>query len=351
MKSAGKKLPVNDLDDILARTAEVWPALAGARIFVTGGTGFIGTWMIESLIRANERNGLGVEISILSRDPEAFLRKAPHIRGAGGIEFVVGDVRNFEFPSKRFTHVIHAATAASAQMNLERPLEMIDTIVSGAARVFEFAGTCGAHTVLHTSSGGVYGSQPSTLERIAEDYAGAPDPLDPLAAYSEAKRLAEMIGSIGSRKYGYSHKVARITALVGPLLPLDIHYALGNFIGNAVRGEPVEIKGDGTPVRTYLYIADLVAWLWIIMCKGDSNRPYNAGSDRPISLLEAAREVARLHGGGLKVSVGREPVRDGRPNRYVPSTDRARAELKLEQWTDFETAVRKTLDWHGSTAP
>jgi dTDP-glucose 4,6-dehydratase len=291
-----------------------------------------------------------MEVVVLTRDTKAFLTKAPHLTGAKGLSLVLGDVRSFNLPKERFTHVIHAATTANGQMNLERPLEMIDTIVNGAARVFDFAGACGAKTVLHTSSGGVYGSQPDGVPFMSEEYNGAPNPLDPLAAYSEAKRLAEMMGSISSRKYGFDHKVARITALVGPHLPLDIHYALGNFIGDALRGEPIRIKGDGSPVRSYLYIADLIAWLWVVMVRGLTNRPYNAGSEVPISLLEAARAVARIQGGSLGIEVAGKPMRDGRPSRYVPSTERARTELGLLQWTDFDGAIRKTLDWHRAKA-
>lgn len=334
-----------DLDHIMAHTPGVWPEFDRARVFVTGGTGFIGTWLLESLFWARRRLDLDLSVTVLTRDPSAFARKAPHLAGEKGLDFVVGDVRSFAFPEQRFTHVVHAATAASAKLNLEEPLEMFDTIVGGARRVFEFAGRCGARSVLHTSSGGVYGQQPADLPQVPEDYPGAPDPLDRHAAYSEGKRMAEMIGSIESERLGYAHKVARITALVGPHLPLDIHYALGNFIRDALAGGPIRILGDGTPCRSYLYIADLAAWLWVIMVRGASNRPYNAGSDRGISLLEAARAVNRACGGNLEITVAKRPMNDGRPVRYVPSTQRARTELGLEQWIDLDTALRRTFDW------
>ena len=335
-----------DLDSILEHSGDVWGDLKGARIFLTGGTGFIGTWLLESLVWANDRLSLGANAVVLTRNRPAFMRKAPHLASSPAVSLVEGDVRSFEFPEGNFSHVIHAATAASAKLNLEEPFEMISTIVDGGRRVFDFVGSCKAPKVLQTSSGGVYGRQPDSIELITEDYLGAPDPMDPYAAYSEAKRLSEMIGRIASEKFGFEHKVARITALVGPHLPLDAHYAMGNFIRDALAGGPIRIRGDGRPQRSYLYIADLVAWLWVILVRGKSNRPYNAGSDRPIALRDAAEVVRRIHGVSSEVVVENGSMRDGRPDRYVPSVERARAELGLCQWVDLDTAVRKTLAWH-----
>lgn len=346
MKSIHPSLLREDLDFILGCRPEIWKELSGARIFITGGTGFIGTWLVESLLWARRYAAIDVEVTVLSRDPSTFFCKVPHLNNDPALRFVVGDVRNFKFPNASYTHVVHAATAASAKLNLEKPTEMVDTIVNGSIRVFEFAERCGAKTVLQTSSGGVYGPQPSDMSHISEDFKGSPDPLDPYAAYSESKRLSEMIGSVGSRKFGFEHKVARITALVGPHLPLDIHYALGNFIRDAMLGQTIEIKGDGSPIRSYLYVADLMVWLLVIMLKGQNNRPYNVGSEIGISLSDLARLVVGVRGVKLAVSVANCPPQDGRPNRYVPSTRRAREELGLCQWTDLESSIRKTFDWH-----
>jgi dTDP-glucose 4,6-dehydratase len=346
MLNVSKHPLASDLDNILEHTADIWKELQGANIFITGGTGFIGTWLVDSLVWGRRRYGIDFGMTILTRNRLAFEAKVPYLSDESRLDYVLGDVRTFRFPKQSFTHVIHAATAASAKLNLEEPYEMVDTIVSGGKRVFEFAGQCGSKCVLHTSSGGIYGKQPSELLKVSEEYYGAPDPMDPFAAYSESKRIAEMIGRIGSDRFGYAHKVARITALVGPRLPLDIHYAIGNFIRDAMSGGPIRILGDGSPVRSYLYVADLVAWLLVIMIKGSSNRPYNAGSDQGISLLEAATAFKRVYGTPIEIVINNQLIRDGRPNRYVPSVDRAHNELGLKQWTDLDSALRKTFDWH-----
>lgn len=341
----------SDLNDILSRTEAEWAALRGSRIFLTGGTGFIGSWLLESLAWANDRLDAQVDVTVLTRSPGAFARKAPHLMQNPAFRFKTGDVRDFAYAGEQYTHVIHAATAASAQLNTEQPFEMIDTIVDGTRHVLDFTVACKARCFLHTSSGGVYGRQPPTLPTVPEDYAGAPDPMDPWSCYSEGKRMAELLGMLYSRRHGFEHKIARITALVGPHLPLDIHYAMGNFIRDAMRGGPIRIGGDGTPYRSYLYIADLITWLWVILVRGVSNRPYNAGSEEAISILDTARAVNTVCGGGCDIQVAQTPVSGAPAARYVPSTRRAQVELGLRQWTDLPTGIRRTVDWQRSVRP
>jgi len=335
----------DDLDHILAHTEAEWLALKGGRIFLTGGTGFIGTWLLESLAWARDQGRTDAEVTVLTRDPDAFRGRAPHLARHSGIRFLTGDVRTFQFLGESFTHVIHAATAASAKLNTDEPLVMIDTIVEGTRHTLEFAAACGAKVVMQASSGGVYGRQPTSMMRVDEDYPGAPDPMDPWSCYGEGKRMAELLGTVYARRHGFEHKIARITALVGPHLPLDIHYAMGNFIRDALRGGPIQINGDGTPSRSYLYIADLIIWLWAILVRGACNRPYNAGSEEGLSILDTARAVNSVFGGQCQISVAKTPTPGAPPARYVPSTQRAQRELGLQQWVSCEEGIRRTVEW------
>src|SRR6266567_1467483 len=124
-----------DLDGVLAEGRKAFLALRGARLFVTGGTGFFGGWLLESLVRANALLDLRAEAVVLTRDPEGFRARRPHLAAAPGVSLLRGDVTDFAFPPGRFTHVVHAATPASAKLNLEQPLLMLDTIVAATRRV------------------------------------------------------------------------------------------------------------------------------------------------------------------------------------------------------------------------
>ncbi len=335
---------------MLAHTRDDWAELRGRRLFMTGGTGFFGAWLIETFLWANERLDLGAELLVLSRDPAAFLRKMPHLAGQPGLGFHTGDVTSFEFPQGHFSHVIHAATAASATLNDQAPLVMVDTVVTGTRRTLDFARRVGAKKFLLTSSGAVYGRQPPDTVHVSEDYCGGPDPLDPASAYGEGKRLAEHLCALYARCYGMEIKIARGFAFVGPYLPLDAHFAIGNFIGDVLAGRPITVGGDGTPLRSYLYAADLAIWLWTILFRGMSCRAYNTGSDAEISIAELARMVAETLAPGTEVRLA-QPAPSGQPRHiYVPETRRAREQLGLDVHIPLDEAIRRTGRWYQDLA-
>ena len=329
-----------DLDAVHAALAPLWPRLAGARIFVTGGTGFIGRWMLEALARAD----VDAELVVLTRDPAAFAERAPQL--AGRVTLLRGDVLEFDPPKGRFTHVIHAATDASAALNARDPLRMFDTIVTGTRRTLDFARTSGAGRVLYLSSGAVYGAQPPEVTHVAENWHGGPDPRDPRSAYGEGKRAAEMLCAIYARQFGLEVVNARIFALLGPLLSLDIHFAAGNFIRDAMAGATIRVEGSGQAVRSYLYAADLTVWLWTLLLEGRAGETYNLGSEEAVSIADLARRTAATLGGPGVEILGR-PDPGWNPGRYVPSTAKLRRDLGLAPTVDLDEAIRRTALHNG----
>ena len=337
-----------DLEHILAHTGGLWDELRGGRLFLTGGTGFFGCWLLESFLWANEGLSLDAEVVVLTRDAAGFKAKAPHLAAHDAVRLHVGDIRSFKFPAGEFSHVIHAATDASAQLNEENPLLMVDTITAGTRHALEFARVSGAKKFLFTSSGAVYGRQPSDVTHVAEDYTGAPDTMNAGAAYGEGKRLAELMCAVYKAKHGMDVKVARCFAFVGPFLPLDTHFAIGNFIRDGLAGETIRVGGDGTPRRSYLYAADLAVWLWHILMRGAACRPYNVGSDQDLSIAELAATVADVFEPKPGVHVVREAVAGAPVERYVPCVQRALDELGLRPQIDLLQAIRRTVAWHAA---
>ncbi len=341
-------LPLTDLEHILDRTRDLWEDLRGRRIFITGGTGFFGCWLLESFAWANDRLGLGSSALVLTRIPEAFKKKAPHLAAHPALQFHTGDVRTFEFPSGRFSHLIHAATESSTVRSADTPLTMFDTIVEGTRHTLEFACRSGVQKVLLTSSGAVYGRQPPELVHLPEDYPGAPDPADPRSAYGQGKRAAEALSVLYSGQFGFEAKIARCFAFIGPHLPLDAHFAIGNFIRDGLGGGPIVVKGNGTSYRSYLYAADLAIWMWTILFRGQSGRPYNVGSEDGQTVLSVARSVARAFQPEPEVRVLGKPAADQPSERYVPATIRAASELQLRPTVALDEAIRRTIQWASS---
>jgi len=335
-------LPQQDLDHILEHTVGMWDDLRGQSIFITGGTGFVGTWLLESLLWASDKLDLHVEVVVLTREPEKFLSRAPHLARHTGVRLKRGHVADFEWPDGRFPFVIHAATERYFEPDCFHPLGPFDIDVAGTRRVLEFARQRGVRRFLFTSSGAVYGRQPSDLTHVPEDYVGAPAPTDPSSAYGQAKRVSEFMCASYGRVFGFEAMIARLFAFVGPLLPLSENYAVGNFIGDALEGRRIHITGDGRPCRSYLYAADLAIWLWVILMRGKAGRSYNVGSMHEITIAHLASLIAP-HG---DVEIAGKPQVDSPPPRYVPSARRAEGELELACWIPIEQGIKRTLDWH-----
>jgi nucleoside-diphosphate-sugar epimerase len=340
-----------DLDHILDQTRSLWDELRGQRIFITGGTGFFGCWLLESFLWANNRLSLGSRAVVLTRNPEAFRQKTSHLVDDPAVTLVTGDVRTFDYPSGQFSHVIHAATESKAEPNNEHPLLMLDSIVEGTRRALDFADKSGTGKFLLTSSGAVYGQQPPEMIHIAEDYQGVPDPMDPRSAYGQGKRLAEDLCILYGRQSHIEPKIARCFAFVGPYLPLNGVFAIGNFIRDGLNGGPILVQGDGTPWRSYLYAADLAIWLWTILFQGSPCRPYNVGSEQSISIKETAEMVGRCFTPFMEVKIRQKGDPKAPASRYVPDITRAKAELGLRELITRELACRRTISYLQPAAP
>jgi nucleoside-diphosphate-sugar epimerase len=329
-----KPLPTEDLDLVLEHTRPLWKQARGRRIFISGGTGFFGAWLLESLAYCNRKLDTGIAATVLSRDPEAFARKMPHLAGEPSIQMLRGDVRDFEFPPEEFDYVLHAAASTSTTA-ASQPLELLSTLLDGTKRMLAFAKARGAKRFLLTSSGAVYGRQPQNLSHIPEDYLGGPEWLDPNAAYAEGKRVSEQMCSSCARESGIDFIIARCFAFVGPHLPLDQHFAIGNFIADALAGRNIAVRGDGTPMRSYLYGADLAIWLWTMLLRdslpGLNPHVFNVGSGEAISIRDLAHVVVEELDPSLTVEVAKAPIVAEPRLQYVPDVHSA------------ETPIQKTL--------
>jgi dTDP-glucose 4,6-dehydratase len=335
-----------DLERILTWVPDDLRALRGARLFITGGTGFIGKWLLETLAWANKRLRLDIRALVLTRSAARFANGAPHLASNAAFSFVEGDVRSMSPNLGRFDGIVHAATSASAELLRTDPLLMFETIVQGGAAVMELASRSGAIPLLFTSSGAVYGRPSSTLEHVDEMYMGGPDPLEPLSAYHEGKRVGELQCALAAKQFGLKPKIARIFAQVGPYLPLDIHYAMGNFIKDVLEGRNVRVQGDGTTVRSYMYAADMTAWLLAILVRGLPQRAYNVGSERAVTIADLASRVAAASTKQLKVEIMQPPDPIRPIDRYVPGNRRAREELGLSEWTPLTEGIERTIAFY-----
>lgn len=329
-----------DLDRITSQFD--FSPLINKRLFLTGGTGFFGRWLLALFSYINSKNkNKYLYVNVLSRDPNRFLANHPHYNNVNWLTFTLGDIRSFDWFKEScgsFDLMIHAAADTTSAYQSDG-WRIFDDINLGSRRVIEFARCNGIKRTLLVSSGAVYGIQPSSCERVPENAQWACNPLLSTSAYGEGKRVMELLGALATRD-GNPCIVARCFAFVGSGLPLDGHFAIGNFIRDALYRPEIIINGDGRAIRSYLYAADLAVWLLVLLMSGTAGTAYNVGSDAPISIRDLAFRVRNLLAPKKPVLIRGQP-NIYPPSHYIPDISYART-LGLALWTDIDTAILNT---------
>lgn len=312
-----------------------------SRILLTGGTGFFGRALLRYFLASDMP--ADTSICVLSRDPLRFQSAYPDLADSERIIFVRADIEDRQsLPwDQAFTHVLHAATDSTDGLRLT-PLQRFNQIVAGTNHLLDLAVATGAKRFLLTSSGGIYGPQPADLDAIPEDWPGSPPLEQASSAYSQGKRAAEHLCALYREAHGLQTVVARCFAFVGEDLPLDVHFAIGNFIRDALHAEVISVAGDGTPLRTYLDQRDLAHWLWTLLLRGQDGETFNVGSDRVISIAELAYLIRDLLSPPKPVQIlGKIDTSIAR-SRYVPSIKKIAALHGLKVQISLEDSILNT---------
>ena len=337
--------PIADADLTLVRDRAESPLrrLDGAHLLITGASGLIGSWLLETLCDARRHFAIDVSATALVRDAATFRLRYPHLAAASCLTIQQADVRSCAPPACAPTHIIHAASAASPARNVEATADVIDVIETGTAHVVEMAQQVDAARVLLLSSGSVYTEQTRPIKEADDTRSRGTSIAEQFGA---AKRRAEQRAETVCVVRGAT--IARIFTLFGPRLPINGQFAIGQFLGDALEGRPVRVHGDGTPIRSYLYLADLAAWCWHLLDRGGNTRAFNVGASQPISIGDVASRVAGL--AGVPVVVATPSVPGAPPPCYLPAVERAHHELGLEAWTGLDDGLARIWSWlHGGT--
>ncbi len=310
-------------------------------VLLTGGTGFFGKALLRRWLEHEAGGTAPPRVVLLSRDPHSFKNTNPQLCAGHWLSLIQGDILD---PSSLasiagVTHVLHAA-ADSTNGNMLTPLQRFDQILTGTRNVLDWAVRLGARRFLLCSSGGVYGRPPPGAIHIEETWLGIPDPLNPGNAYSIAKRAAEHLGCLYKAAYGLEVVAARCFAFVGQDLPRGVHFAIGNFIRDAIEQPKLTVTGDGSPLRSYLDQRDLADWLCVMLQSGAAGKAYNVGSEEAISIADLAQLVRDELAPHKPVEILGKLGQLSDRSTYVPSTKLAQQELGLIRRFDLRQAVR-----------
>lgn len=314
-----------------------------ARLLIIGGSGFFGKSFLDAYRRTLLKKWSIDSITILARNAKDLHLTHPHLIG-NSVSLLNCDITVCDdLPEADF--IIHAAASTNAKNYLLYSEKEKQNILAGVYNYRKLAKSLHSGSqILYCSSGAVYGPQRLGISEIHEGYTEGM--IEHIAVnkhdYAIAKINSEnVIKAMGSDD-GLSVCIARCFAFVGAYLPLDQHFAIGNFIADGLSGVPVNVKADRKVYRSYMYMDDLVLWLMTMVSNARPSCPiWNVGSDQPIEIMDLASKIASI----FDVSIFAPKLRDTPEiDRYIPCIQKAKAELGLELNVDLDEAIRKTIN-------
>jgi len=312
-------------------------------ILFIGGTGFFGKAFLN-YIKSNPSNINS--ITIVGRSAENFLENNKEFIELDNVRYVYGDILNdlSQLKDISFSHVIHAAADSTNVTNLSH-LQRYKQIVEGTNNVLEFVRHhLPESKLLFISSGGVYGDMPSNKKSFIESDMWKSDILDSSNVYTVSKRTAEHLCSLYYDEYNLNISIARCFCFSGIHLPLDVHFAIGNFVKNALANDDIIIKGDGKSIRSYLDQDDLSEWILEILKKDSFQKTvYNIGSDESISISDLAFLVRDISKKPIEVKILNENDANLKRSIYVPECKKIKEKFNLTQRLSLSESILKMM--------
>jgi dTDP-glucose 4,6-dehydratase len=300
---------------------------------VTGGAGFLGSHLTDRLLSEGHRV-IGLDNLITGS-----VANIEHLAGNENYKFIRQDVSNYIFLPDDVDFVFHFASPASPIDYLEHP---IPTLKVGALGTHNTLGLAKAKkaTFLLASTSECYGDPLVHPQR--EDYWGNVNPIGPRGVYDEAKRFAEAMTMAYHRYHHVDTKIVRIFNTYGPRMRLMDGRVVPAFIGQALKGEPLTIFGDGSQTRSFCYVSDLIDGIFKL-AMSDFHEPVNIGNPREMTIKEFAEQIQAITGTASQIEYRPLPVDD--PKVRQPDITRARSVLGWEPKVDFDTGIRKTIEY------
>jgi len=322
-------------------------SLQGANLLITGGTGFVGSWLAEMVAFLNDCHSFGVKLTLLSPRAFDFSNRAPHLAGRSDVILIQGDVRNLTEVSSETDWIIHAAGSPDNRSHFSNPVRTMETLVVGTQSLLAAASRLSSlQKVLCASSGLVYGPQQWEDAALDERSFSGLDSDSLANLYAESKRAAEMVTAAYRSQFGVPVLNARLFTFLGPYQQLDRPWAINNFLCDALRGGPIRVQGNGETIRSYMYGSDLAHWLLRLLVSGKIGGAYNVGNPVGTSLRDLAAKVASHTPRRPSIDLNTLPAANKSCTRWVPDVSLAQRDCDLHIRIDLDYAISRTIAWH-----
>jgi dTDP-glucose 4,6-dehydratase len=298
---------------------------------VTGGTGFVGSHLVDALLAR------GAEVVAVDNYVTGSPANVAHLADEPRFTLVEADVSE-ELPVEGHVDaVLHFASPASPVDFARIPIEILRVGSQGTQNCLELAEAHGAR-FLFASTSEVYGDP--QVHPQPESYWGNVNPVGPRSVYDEAKRYGEALTMAYHRFRGVDTGIVRIFNTYGPRMRPDDGRAIPNFIAQALRGEPITLYGDGSQTRSICYVSDLVAGILLLLDSGRTG-PMNCGTEHEMSMRELAETIRRLVGSSSELVS--EPLPENDPLQRRPVLDLIRGELGYEPVVTPADGLARTI--------
>jgi len=303
------------------------------RTVITGGAGFVGSHLCERFL------GDGHEVICVDNFITGTAGNVEHLRRNDGFTFIRHDISHPIEIDGPVDCILHFASPASPVDYLRHPIPTLKAGSLGTHNTLGLAKFKKARYLLASTSE-VYGDPEEHPQR--EDYWGHVNPIGVRGVYDEAKRFAEAMTMAYHRYHGVDTHICRIFNTYGPRMRLDDGRVLPNFMGQALRGEPLTVYGDGAQTRSFCYVTDLVEGICRLAAT-DFHEPVNLGNPHEVTILDFAREILALS--GSKSPIVYKPLPQDDPKVRKPDIERARRLLGWEPQVDRHTGMKRTLEY------
>jgi dTDP-glucose 4,6-dehydratase len=305
------------------------------RVLITGAAGFLGSHLVERFLREGH-TVIGMDNLVTGN-----LRNIAHLAGRDDFLFIKHDVTNYIYVDGPLDAVLHFASPASPIDYLQLPIQTLKVGSLGTHNTLGLAMQKQARFLLASTSE-VYGDP--YVHPQPESYPGNVDIIGPRGVYDEAKRFAEALTMAYHRAHSVDTRIVRIFNTYGPRMRLDDGRVVPNFIGQALREEPLTVYGDGSQTRSFCYVDDLVEGIYRLLFT-NFNEPVNIGNPAELSIAEFARTVNELTGNANEIIYKPDERIKGDPQKRRPDITRARGLLSWEPNIDLETGLSKTIEY------
>lgn len=319
--------------------------LKGQQIALTGGTGFLGSWVAEAVAALNDKHNADIKLHLFARDIRKWNRECQHLSERADIIAHIQDVRSpFEFP-EGITHVVHAAGIPDSRIHASDPLRVYETTILGLNNVLSAASQLPSLASLLNVSSCLVCGRPDVERGLTESdvFPLQSGRLDLI--YAEAKRAAESLAAIYRGQFRIPIITARPFTFVGPYHQLSSPWAINSFMRDVLTGNQIRIHSDGSARRSYLFGSDAAVWILAALVKGEDGGVYNVGSASPISHLELVQMIAAHASQATEIRTNTSPSLRESSDDLFPDVSHTQKSLGVTETCDLANALSKSLRW------